>query len=498
MSKLRSFVVTIALVGAAIQACAGDGPVGSERPSSVVLNFLTPATVRVITVTVSGPGISPAVTRNITVGTDSTARDTIVVTAGAGRRFVFSAFDTAGVETHRADTTIRLLAGVNAPLAIRLVSLSASVGVTVTFGGARLSVSDTSTRSIATGDTARITASALAPNGAAVPADSLVWASSNPAVAVVSGGLVRGVRAGTALVSASWRGTAVRIPVLVTGTVGAPTGRLLLRRGNGSSAYSGDLLLAPVGGSSTLLFTRDLIHFPTLAAANGSVVLGVVYDNGIFRRDAPYNTETRLLTGINYWMRKSPDGRFLVWARDTGCGGSCEELFLSDSAFNPVRLTNNSDHDWQPTMTPDNRLVIFVRTTTTTSGSSNTIRSLAIASGAEVQLTSSGSDLGPGVSPDGTKIAFTSARDGARAVYVMNADGTDVRRLPRVPDGVTIAEYVDGGASVHWSPDGAYLAFNAGDANGIKTWIVRADGSSNPFRATESSLKWEFVFGWVP
>lgn len=32
-------------------------------------------------------------------------------------------------------------------------------------------------------------------------------------------------------------------------------------------------------------------------------------------------------------------------------------------------------------------------------------------------------------SPDGTKIAFTSTREGHAEIYIMNADGSDVKRL---------------------------------------------------------------------
>ena len=37
-----------------------------------------------------------------------------------------------------------------------------------------------------------------------------------------------------------------------------------------------------------------------------------------------------------------------------------------------------------------------------------------------------GSDYNPLWSPDGTKIAFESSRDGSNEIYVMNANGTDV------------------------------------------------------------------------
>jgi dipeptidyl aminopeptidase/acylaminoacyl peptidase len=50
------------------------------------------------------------------------------------------------------------------------------------------------------------------------------------------------------------------------------------------------------------------------------------------------------------------------------------------------------------------------------------------------RLTDSpGLDEGPVWSPDGTKIAFSSARDGQQEIYVMNADGSDQRRLTNNP-----------------------------------------------------------------
>ena len=47
-----------------------------------------------------------------------------------------------------------------------------------------------------------------------------------------------------------------------------------------------------------------------------------------------------------------------------------------------------------------------------------------------VRLTQSeGADWAPAWSPDGTKIAFESNRDGDFEIYMMNADGTDPVRL---------------------------------------------------------------------
>ena len=61
-----------------------------------------------------------------------------------------------------------------------------------------------------------------------------------------------------------------------------------------------------------------------------------------------------------------------------------------------------------------------------------------------------GEDEDPAWSPDGSRIAFATTREGTFFIYVMNADGTDARRL------------ATGSAVEHdptWSPDGRYIAF---------------------------------------
>src|SRR5262245_53842805 len=61
-------------------------------------------------------------------------------------------------------------------------------------------------------------------------------------------------------------------------------------------------------------------------------------------------------------------------------------------------------------------------------------------------------NFGPAWSPDGSRIAFYSGRDGNLEVYVMDADGKRQRRLTRNPrqDGLP-----------SWSPDGRSIAFTS-------------------------------------
>jgi hypothetical protein len=66
------------------------------------------------------------------------------------------------------------------------------------------------------------------------------------------------------------------------------------------------------------------------------------------------------------------------------------------------------------------------------------------------------------MSPDGRLIAYDSDRDGVRAIYVANADGTDPRRVSG-----------PGHAAVpSWSPDGGRLAFVRAEPDQPRVWNI--------------------------
>ncbi len=81
--------------------------------------------------------------------------------------------------------------------------------------------------------------------------------------------------------------------------------------------------------------------------------------------------------------------------------------------------------------------------------------------------TTSASD--PAFSPDGSRIAFVSQRDGNAEIYVMNADGTGATRLTNDPQ-------PDGRPG--FTPDGQSVVFHsARPAGKQQIWVVNVDGT---------------------
>lgn len=87
-------------------------------------------------------------------------------------------------------------------------------------------------------------------------------------------------------------------------------------------------------------------------------------------------------------------------------------------------------------------------------------------------------------SPDGTRIAFDSDRDGERGVYVANADGSSVRRVTG-----------EGFAAVpSWSPDGKALAVVRAEPDRPRVWnlwlVDLASGDMRRLTAHPSGQPW--------
>ncbi|MFN8420578.1 MAG: hypothetical protein U0528_15245 [Anaerolineae bacterium] len=113
-----------------------------------------------------------------------------------------------------------------------------------------------------------------------------------------------------------------------------------------------------------------------------------------------------------------------------------------------------------------------------------------IGKGNPIRLTNTitGDDRDPVWSPDGTKIAFTSNRDGNWELYVLDMTTGQTR---------TLTKFLAYKGSPTWSPDSAYLAYEAYDNSNLDIYILPADGSSAPQQLTRDPAP-DFAPAWFP
>lgn len=157
----------------------------------------------------------------------------------------------------------------------------------------------------------------------------------------------------------------------------------------------------------------------------------------------------------------SPDGSRIAFAGSKRLGGT---YVINVNGRHLHRLTRGCS---SPGWSPDGSRIVYSCGPSTTSGSLWVMN--ADGTGRH-QIASRGSARSPAWSPDGSTIAFESGFPDTR-VYVMSADGIEMRRLPpRI-------NYKNQDCNVAWSPDGKRLAFSPVFFGRSGIYLMNADGT---------------------
>ncbi|MXY16439.1 MAG: hypothetical protein F4Y57_05430 [Acidobacteria bacterium] len=241
-----------------------------------------------------------------------------------------------------------------------------------------------------------------------------------------------------------------------------------------------------------------------LAAAGVTVGVGGVQDGGPPRETIVYSTiqpsnwdlflfespgaKPRRLTtdpGLDYNGAFSPDGRWVVFTSERSGSPDLYVLDLRTGATARPLVTGPAMED-AADISPDGSQLLFV---STRSGNADIFvmpfrpEDPAAAGEAKNLTRHAAGDYNPAFSPDGTRILFSSSRDTAVAsstgpaptptylaseLYVMQADGTDVRRLTR-------HESWDGAPA--WTPDGQAAVFYSQRDGEPRIYRTAIDGS---------------------
>jgi Tol biopolymer transport system component len=100
------------------------------------------------------------------------------------------------------------------------------------------------------------------------------------------------------------------------------------------------------------------------------------------------------------------------------------------------------------------------------------------------------SEMQPAYSPDGSRIAYTSDRDGNLEIYVADADGQGATRLTHTSPTAPFATVESYPA---WTPDGAQIVYQANSGTGAQVWIMNADGSNQRQLTSLGENQWPAV-----
>jgi Tol biopolymer transport system component len=161
----------------------------------------------------------------------------------------------------------------------------------------------------------------------------------------------------------------------------------------------------------------------------------------------------------------SPDGRRIAFGSEQD--GPVDLYITNRDGKAERRLTRNAEEEGSLTWSPDGRrIAVVVQSRKGTGPVTSNHLYVVSADGSDRRLLGRGQ--APTWSPDGRKIAFRSDRDGNGEVYVVNADGSGLRRVTRNPasDGRPV-----------WSPDGTRLLFTRFGDGSSDIYSVSADGS---------------------
>jgi dipeptidyl aminopeptidase/acylaminoacyl peptidase len=148
---------------------------------------------------------------------------------------------------------------------------------------------------------------------------------------------------------------------------------------------------------------------------------------------------------------------------------------MASDGSGPIRLTNYHAGDYAPAWSPDGTRIAFA-----SSREGNfEIYTMAPDGSAPTRLTySDTTDDAPAWSPDGTRIAFASSRDGNSEIYTMAVDGSALTRL-------TYSDTTDDAPA--WSPDGTRIAFASDRDRGNREIFTMAGDGSGVTRLTNGA-----------
>jgi TolB protein len=167
-----------------------------------------------------------------------------------------------------------------------------------------------------------------------------------------------------------------------------------------------------------------------------------------------------------------------------------KEIWITDyDGANQRRITLGHELNLNPSWSADARAIAYTSYRKVSTGGAPDIYISRIFQGILENPTKGriDSNYQPVFSPDGSRIVFVSTRDGNSEIYVMNVDGSGVRRL---------TNNAAADAVPTWSPTGAQIAFTSDRGGTPQIYVMNAADGSNLRKITSES--WADRASWSP
>ena len=221
------------------------------------------------------------------------------------------------------------------------------------------------------------------------------------------------------------------------------------------------------GGEKGVAYGADVTFTPAAPGRPGRRIAYTVEKDGISRiyvADEDGANARALDGGTDpAW---SPDGTRIAYVSDKHPSG---QIYVMNADGSGARRLSSNDawDETSPAWSPDGSKIAFV---SDRDGAGYRIYIMnADGSGVKRLTRGTGWEGYPAWSPDGSKIAFVSDQDGPMQIYTIGTDGSGLRRLTGFPTPAI---------SPAWSPDGKKLAFTMKQEDrNWSVYVMNADGT---------------------
>jgi Tol biopolymer transport system component len=232
------------------------------------------------------------------------------------------------------------------------------------------------------------------------------------------------------------------------------------------------------GGQAKVIGGSDTTTIAGVSAGSHTITLsGVASNCSVTQASTSVDVTANATAQVTFTV--TCGARTLAFESDAA--GNSDIYTIKEDGSGLKQITTDTTFEGFADYSPDGAKIAFTRF----QGNNLDVWVMNADGSNQVRLTTDAAEDGVSSwSPDGTKIAFASTRGGNAQIWVMNADGSNQTQLTHMTEpgtGTDTAGVLDSLALATgpaWSPDGNMVAFQSRQSGQYNIWVINADGSN--------------------